>query len=197
MSKIHVPCAKYLNSHIEDRRSDEELVAAINGGDPDAFEVLYLRHRDWAVNLAFRFTSDRELALDVLQEAFLYLLKKFPNFTLRAKFTTFLYPVIRNLALNARKKNQRYELVDDKLEELTEPVEPDVEENLEEQLRVVMGNLPAQQQEVLLLRFVDDHSLNEIAEILDIPSGTVKSRLHNALRALAENPRTKNYFGKE
>ena len=172
-------------------------MASINDGDSGAFEVLYLRHRDWAVNLAFRFTSDRELALDVLQEAFLYLLKKFPAFTLRAKFTTFLYPVIRNLALNARRKNQRYELVDDKLEELTEPVEPDVEENLEEQLQVVMGNLPTQQQEVLLLRFVDDHSLNEISEILEIPQGTVKSRLHNALRALAENPRTKNYFQKE
>ena len=172
-------------------------MAAINDGDPDAFEALYLRHRDWAANLAFRFTTDRELALDVLQEAFLYLLKKFPSFVLRAKFTPFLYPVIRNLALNARKKNQRYVLVDDKLEELTEPVEPNVEENLEEQLQVVMGSLPAQQQEVLLLRFVDDHSLNEIAEILDIPPGTVKSRLHNALRALAENPRTKTYFEKE
>ena len=172
-------------------------MAAINDGDPDAFEVLYLRHRDWAVNLAFRFTSDRELALDVLQEAFLYLLKKFPGFVLRAKFTTFIYPVIRNFALNARKKNQRYELVDDILEELTEPVEPDVEENLEDQLRMVLGNLPVQQQEVRLLRFVDDHSLNEIAEILEIPPGTVKSRLHNALRALAENPRTKTYFEKE
>ena len=172
-------------------------MVAINDGDPDAFDALYLRHRDWVVNLAFRFSGDRELALDVLQEAFLYLLKKSPGFTLRAKFTTFLYPVIRNLALNASKKNQRYELVDDKLEELTEPVEPDVEENLEEQLRVVMGNLPAQQQEVLLLRFVDDHSLNKISEILKIPPGTVKSRLHNALRALAENPRTKTYFEKE
>ena len=172
-------------------------MASINDGDSGAFEVLYLRHRDWTVNLAFRFTGDRELALDVLQEAFLYLLKKFPGFVLRAKFTTFLYPVIRNLALNARKKNQRYVLVDDKLEELTEPVESNVEENLEDQLRMVMGNLPVQQQEVLLLRFVDDHSLNEIAEILDIPPGTVKSRLHNALRALAENPCTKNYFQKE
>ena len=172
-------------------------MVAINDGDPDAFEALYLRHRDWAVNLAFRFAGDRELALDLLQEAFLYLLKKFPGFTLRAKFTTFLYPVIRNLALNARKKSQRYELVDDKLEELTEPVEPVTEECLGDELRVVMGNLPAQQQEVLLLRFVDEHSLNEIAEILEIPPGTVKSRLHNALRSLAENPRTKKYFEKE
>ena len=172
-------------------------MATINDGDSGAFEVLYLRHRDWAVNLAFRFTGDRELALDVLQDAFLYLLKIFPGFALRAKFTTFLYPVIRNLALNARKKNQRYELVDDKLEELTEPVEPDVGENIEDQLRVMMRSLPAQQQEVLLLRFVDEHSLNEIAEMLEIPKGTVKSRLHNALRALAENPRTKKYFEKE
>ena len=188
---------RQLSSHIEERRSDEELVVAINDGDPDAFEALYLRHRDWAVNLAFRFTGDRELALDVLQEAFLYLLKKFPGFALRAQFTTFLYPVIRNLALNIRKKNQRYELVDDKLEELIEPVEPATGECLGDELRVVMGNLPPQQQEVLLLRFVDEYSLNEIAEMLEIPKGTVKSRLHNALRALAENPRTKKYFEKE
>lgn len=53
---------------------DAELVAAINQGDHAAFETLYRRHRDWTVNLAFRFTGDEALALDVMQETFLYLL---------------------------------------------------------------------------------------------------------------------------
>ena len=63
----------------QDARTDQELVALANGGDASAFEVLYLRYRDWVVNLAFRFTGDRDLALDVLQETFLYFLKNFPG----------------------------------------------------------------------------------------------------------------------
>jgi DNA-directed RNA polymerase specialized sigma24 family protein len=70
---IQEPAAEPLDS-----RSDIELVAAVNRGDENAFEALYLRHRDWVVALAHRFTGDSELALDVLQETFLYFLKKFP-----------------------------------------------------------------------------------------------------------------------
>ncbi len=87
-----------------DKRSDLELVAAMNGGDAIAFEVLYLRYRDWVVGLASRFTGDEDLAMDVLQETFLYLLKKFPGFALTASFKTFIYPAVKNLAIAARKK---------------------------------------------------------------------------------------------
>ena len=65
-----------------DRRSDEELVAVCNVGDAHeaarAFEALYRRHRDFVLRVARRFTRDRELALDALQETFTYLLNKFP-----------------------------------------------------------------------------------------------------------------------
>jgi hypothetical protein len=57
-----------------------ELVAAINDGDPTAFEVLYFRYRDWVAALAFRFTGDEHAALDVLQETILYVLRKLPGF---------------------------------------------------------------------------------------------------------------------
>src|SRR2546426_7735509 len=92
----------------EDPRSDQQLIAAINGGDTDAFEVLYHRYRDWVVNLAYRFTGDRELALDVLQETFLYFVKKFPGFKLTAQLRTFLYPAVRNLSTGIRRKAERY-----------------------------------------------------------------------------------------
>src|SRR3989442_9416068 len=92
-----------------DPRSDEELIAAINDGDSDAFEVLYYRHRDWVVSLAYRFTGDRELALDVLQETFIYFVKKFPGFRLTAQLKTFLYPAIRNLSIAARRKAERFQ----------------------------------------------------------------------------------------
>ena len=59
--------------------SDAELIAEINEGDESAFDVLYHRHKDWVANLAYRWIGDRDLALDVLQETFLYLAKKFPG----------------------------------------------------------------------------------------------------------------------
>lgn len=75
--------------------ADVELVAAISAGSHSAFEALYRRHRDWTVNLAFRFTGDEARALDVMQETFLCRLRKFPGFGLRAGLDTFLYPAVR------------------------------------------------------------------------------------------------------
>ncbi len=75
-----------------DNRTDEQLIEAINGGDAGAFEVLYFRHRDWVMRLAMRFTGHHDDALDVLQETFSYLVRKFPGFRLTASITTFLYP---------------------------------------------------------------------------------------------------------
>src|SRR6266498_4796320 len=95
--------------HQSDSRSDQDLIAAINDGAADAFEVLYYRYRDWVVNLAYHFTADRELALDVLQETFLYLVKKFPGFRLTAQLKTFLYPAVRNLSIGARRKAERFQ----------------------------------------------------------------------------------------
>src|SRR5213083_3431708 len=108
-----------------DSRSDQELIAAINDGDSSAFEVLYYRYRDWVVSLASRFTGDRELALDVLQETFLYFVKKFPGFRLTAQLKTFLYPAVRNLSIAARRKAGRYQATEADLERLEHTVAPD------------------------------------------------------------------------
>src|SRR5688500_13279504 len=78
-----------------DPRSDLELVAALNGGDVSAFNGLYYRYRDWVVRLAARFTGSDDDALDVLQETFSYVLRKFPGFRLTSAMTTFLYPVVK------------------------------------------------------------------------------------------------------
>jgi RNA polymerase sigma factor (sigma-70 family) len=90
-----------------DAASDQQLIAALNTGDADAFEPLYRRYRDWVVALAHRFTGDESLALDVMQETFLYLLKKFPGFRLTAQMKTFLYPAVKNLSIAARRKTSR------------------------------------------------------------------------------------------
>ena len=175
-----------------DPRSDEELVDAANRGDAGAFEVLYFRYRDWVVSLAFRFTRNRDDALDVLQDTFAYLLRKFPGFRLTARMTTFLYPVVKNLSLSARRKRARYVSDEDALTALAAPdASADASRK---QLAVVLAGLSDAHREVLLMRFVDDMTLHEIAAVLGVPLGTVKSRLHHALSALRKDKRTREYF---
>ena len=178
-----------------DPRSDADLVRALNAGDASAFDRLYYRYRDWVVRLAHRFTGNGEDALDVLQETFSYLFRKFPGFVLTASMTTFLYPVVRNLSIAARKKRTRQaQLPQDR--SAPDPAAPravDYDKQREE-LATVLAGLPEGQREVLLMRFVDGMSLIEIADALDVPEGTVKSRLHNAIAVLRKDQRVARYF---
>ena len=173
--------------------SDQELIELANKGDPDAFEALYRRYRDWVYRLAWRFTGNRADALDVLQETFTYLLGKFPGFELTAAMTTFLYPVVRHVSFTIRSKSSRFASEEEVLDELDAP-KSEESEHYRSELAAVLIVLPDEQREVLLMRFVDDMSLQEIAAALTIPVGTVKSRLHNALRTLRDDRRTRDYF---
>jgi RNA polymerase sigma-70 factor (ECF subfamily) len=177
-----------------DLSSDHELIAAINDGDEAAFETLYYRHRDWVVNLAYRWTGDRDLAMDVLQETFFSLAKRFPGFRLTAKLQTFLYPVVRNISVNALRKSRRSQVNSVPTEVLETAAPEGRPADGDEQLQVVLAALGPEHRDVLVLRFVDELSLAEIAEVLGIPLGTVKSRLHNALGTLRRDERTKELF---
>ena len=170
--------------------SDAELVEICNSGRRrdaiEAFDSLYRRHRDYVTRVALRYSSDRDVAADALQDTFLYLLKKFPpsgaGLILTARLRSFLYPVARNLTLTALRQTRRREQnVDLEPDQMPDPrtVDPQYEN-----LAKAMQGLSARHREVLLLRFVDGMRLNEIAEALDVPPGTVKSRLHFAIRDL-------------
>jgi len=179
-----------------DPRSDDELVEAADLGDTAAFEELYYRYRDWVVRLARRFAGNREDALDVLQETFAYLLRKLPDLHLSARMTSFLYPVVKHLSIAARTKRQRY-VTDDALlrQQAARPM--DGTKALRADLADALAVLPEGQLEVVLMRFVDSMALQEIADALDIPLGTVKSRLHKALATLRTDARTRRYFGRQ
>jgi RNA polymerase sigma-70 factor (ECF subfamily) len=177
-----------------DLSSDVDLIAAANRGDEAAFEVLYYRHRDWVVNLAYRWTGDREAALDVLQETFFVLAKKLPGFRLTSKLRTYFYPVIRTLSIAARRKAGRYDLDSSRTEAIADPSVATRTPCNQEPLEAALAVLGQEHRDVLLLRFVDDLSLAEISEVLGIPLGTVKSRLHNALDRLRHDERTKDFF---
>ena len=173
--------------------SDQELIELANKGDSEAFETLYCRYRDWVYRLAWRITRNRADALDVLQETFTYLLGKFPGFELTSSMTTFLYPAVRHISITICSKRNRITSDEDIL---NEPVAAATQETelCRSELSAVLAILPDEQREVMLMRFVDDMSLQEIAAALQIPVGTVKSRLHNSLQTLRNDRRTRNYF---
>jgi RNA polymerase sigma-70 factor (ECF subfamily) len=173
--------------------SDLELVGRLNAGDGAAFDALYYRHKDYVHRLARRFTGHDDDALDVLQETFAYLARKFPGFRLTAQMTTFLYPVVRNLSLAAKRKRRRFVggSDDELLNELPDTSAADPENG---ELVAILSLLPAGHREVLIMRFVDDFSLEEIATALSIPVGTVKSRLHHALAKLRTHPAALRFF---
>lgn len=87
---------------------DRRFIRAANNGEASAFEAIYFRYRDWVAGLAYRFTGNQEDALDVLQDTFAYLLRKFPGFRLSSNMKTFLHPVVRNLSIAVRRKRNRH-----------------------------------------------------------------------------------------
>ncbi|MBT8078704.1 MAG: sigma-70 family RNA polymerase sigma factor [Gammaproteobacteria bacterium] len=181
-----------------DRRSDQALVDVCNNGDAaaatEAFEVLYRRHKPFVLRVARRFLHDPDQALDVLQETFSYLLRKFPpagtGLTLTAQLTTLLYPVAKNSALSVLRKNDRYSSA-----EAPDPDElPSGATEGPSDVARLVGCLPPERREIVMMRFVDDMALADIARALDVPLGTVKSRLHLAIKALRDDPEVKKFF---
>lgn len=175
----------------DDPRADALLVGLASRGDEDAFLALYKRHRSFVLSVARRYTRDESEAMDVLQDTFTYLVKKLPDLRLTAKLSTFLFPAVRNIALTIRRKQRTIALAPthdpaaakiDPLESGPRPIEQ------------VVANLPEGQREVLLLRFVNDLALREIASVLGIPVGTVKSRMHQAIATLRQDPKTRDLF---
>jgi RNA polymerase sigma-70 factor (ECF subfamily) len=162
--------------------NDRALIERANRGDDDAFAALYHRYRDWVAALAYRFTGNRDDALDVLQEVFAYFFGKFPGFELTASLKTFLYPATKHISLTRLRQRRPNVDIDTVAGELVAAEHSPLRADLDRALRA----MPPLQREILLLRFADDLSLQQIAEALEIPLGTAKSRLHNALEAMRQ-----------
>lgn len=188
-----------MSSESFENSTDQQLVEALNQGDVEAFTALYARYRDWVLRLAWRFTGHHDDALDVVQETFAYLVRKFPGFQLTAAMTTFLYPAVRHLAIAANRRRRRScgaELDPELYPELYPAVSTDGD-SFGSELASVLSSLNAAHREILLMRFVDDMTQAEIAAALGVPQGTVKSRLHHAVQSLKQQPQVLRLLGHE
>ena len=150
-----------------------------------AFRSLFDRYEPWCWRAARRLTGSDADAGDAVQEAFIALLRAFPAFELRGKLTTYLYAVIRNRAAAGARRRRPLTLPHDAAGPsiFDDPATPDISAVLQEAVKT----LPPAQREVLFLRLVEQMTVNEVAAALDIPAGTVKSRLHAAVYTLRGN----------
>jgi RNA polymerase sigma-70 factor (ECF subfamily) len=172
---------------------DEDLVRRFLSGDRAAFSVLVERHERRVYNLALRMTGREEDARDAAQDAFLTALRKLSSFRGEAAFTTWLHRVTVNACYDLLRKRQRQPLLDrgggdDDLPRPEPPPAPDHADDIVLSIDVqrALLQVPEDFRAAMILHDVQDLPQEEVAAILGIPVGTVKSRLHRGRIALAK-----------
>ncbi|MDF1564748.1 MAG: RNA polymerase sigma factor [Deltaproteobacteria bacterium] len=165
---------------------DRFLVARANGGDRAAFDALYQRHKGWVLALAWKLTGSEADALDVLQESFVYFFGRFPGFELTGALRSYLFPLVKHQAISLMRRRRRSVSLEAEEEAGRPEAEPSFQPAPDHDLEVRLQSLSPGHRQVVHQRFVLGMKLEEIAEALEIPPGTVKSRLHHALRKLRE-----------
>jgi RNA polymerase sigma-70 factor (ECF subfamily) len=179
-------------------RTDEELLAAYQQGDPGAFEALLRRHRAPLFTFLLRMLGERERAEDLAQETFLRIVKGAQAWEHRARFQTWLFTIARNLCVDQSRRD-RFRRADslDAQGPGDEPamvdsvpgreIDPDrgaESARLRPVLQRALLSLPAEQREVFILREQAGVPFREIAEIQGVNENTVKSRMRYALEGL-------------
>jgi RNA polymerase sigma-70 factor (ECF subfamily) len=174
--------------------SDGNLIKATLAGQPTAFGQLVLKYQDRLFNSVFRLLGSTEDARDITQDAFVQAFLKLETFRGSAAFYTWLYRIGFNLAMShARGKHNTQSLDGAKSDRGSEPVDgrplPEADFAREEQIKLVhaaIGKLVAEYRQIIVLREIESCSYDQIADILDLPIGTVRSRLFRARLALRD-----------
>lgn len=170
--------------------SDGTLILQLRQGDTSALAEIYERYKDRIYRTALAITRDPAAAEDVLQESFVRLFTHADSLRTDEPVGPWLYRVAVNLSVDWLSHRQRwFGLISRLVERWTAPLRVDriVEEReLQEKVQRAIRTLPLAQQVVVVLYYLEGLSLKEIAEILEVPEGTVKSRLHYARKALRE-----------
>lgn len=167
---------------------DSALIEQTLRGRPDAFSDLVRRYQDRLYNALVHLLGDMEEARDVAQEAFVQAFVKLDTFQRHAAFFTWLYRIAFNRAVSRQRRRRPAASLDEARQQSGhEPVDADPppshrleQDDTRRQVREALSALDEDFRVVLVLREIDDRSYEEIAEILDLPVGTVRSRLHRA-----------------
>lgn len=176
--------------------SDEELVAAFQRGELDAFDTLILRWDGKIRGAIYRILGSEEEARDLCQEAFLKAYRALPGFKGQARFSSWLYQIALNLCRDRmrRRRGRVFVSLDDADQPGLQRVDPgpstlDLVESqdLSRAVADAVADLPEEQRVVIVLKEYQDLTFLEISETLDVPLSTVKTRLYRGLTQLRES----------
>ena len=173
------------------RYTDEELIARFQKGDEQAYTELVIRYRDKLMTFVFRFVNDMEQAEDIIQDTMLKLYTHKHYYRNIAKFSTWIYTIAGNLAKTELRKKKTRKVTnisqmgpEDRNYELPS-VAPETDEvvqseYIEKKIQAAIQNLPLHFRTVTILRDIQELSYEEISKIVEVPLGTVKSRINRA-----------------
>lgn len=179
--------------------SDKKLVERVQKGDKGAFDLLVLKYQHKIVNLIMRYVRDPELALDIAQEAFIKAYRALPRFRGDSAFYTWMYRIAVNTAKNhlaaQRRRPMDVELdlqdpeqydLHAKLKETDTPEGVALSNELQETVERAIAALPEDLRTAIILRELEGMSYEEIAETMECPVGTVRSRIFRARDAIGK-----------
>lgn len=199
-------------SELQFRDEDARLVSAVLSGDNEAFAELVRKYEKLVYNAAYQLLRSEDDALDVSQETFFKAYRSLNSFRGDCRFSTWLYKICRNAALDFLRAEQRRRTVsltdddEDSREGMLDLPDPDAladpQNRLEQQeerlaVRAAIQQLSDEHREILVLRDMEGYSYEEIAEMLDLELGTVKSRINRARRAVKDFLEKGNFFAAE
>lgn len=166
--------------------SEEELVFAAQGGDKEAFKMLYKVHHKRVYALCLRLCADKSLAEDACQEVFIQLWNKLANYKADAKFSTWLHSVTSNVTISYIRKQRGWWQKMFNFEE-SEAINQSIEMNTDNQnFEQHISRLPERARWVFVLHSIEGYRHEEISEMLGMAVGSSKAQLHRAKKLLQE-----------
>lgn len=175
---------------LADEISDQELIGLIAEEDKNAMRVLFGRHRVRVYRFLLRMVGNQETAEDLVNEVFLEIWRNAARFEVRSQVTTWMLGIARYKALSLLRRHSMATGGDEVLESIEDPTDnPEVAMQKTERgavLRDCLKQLSAVHREVIDLIYYHERSINDVAEIVGVPVGTVKTRMFYARKHLAE-----------
>jgi RNA polymerase sigma-70 factor (ECF subfamily) len=171
------------------KQIDHQLLRRVKEGDMVAFNELVNRYRDRLMNVIGRMLVSREEAEDIIQETFLRVYQHRDSFDFKHCFSTWLYTIALNLARNELRKKKKYkffDIFDLQNKEMETAVEAKIPSNLGPAIQAAIESLPEKYKTAFLLRDIEEMPYDEVARVLSVPLGTVKSRVNRARSILRD-----------
>lgn len=171
------------------KQVDHDLLRRVKEGDMVAFSALVDRYRNRLMNVIGRMLNSSEEAEDIVQETFLRVYQHRDSFDFKHCFSTWLYTIALNLARNELRKKKKYRFVDIfdmQNKEMETAVEAKIPSNLGPVLEAAINQLPEKYKTAFILRDIEEMPYDEVARVLSVPLGTVKSRVNRARSILRD-----------